>query len=71
MATKAELQEQNNVLRGIIAMTEAQILDFKQELYGPKFNGVDADGSRKDWMATADIQRRLTEIQRTLTLMAT
>lgn len=42
---------------------------LKQELYGSKFSGVVQDGARKDWMATADIQRRLTEIQRTLTLL--
>ena len=29
---------------------------LRRSLDGPKYNGVEADGSRRDWMATADLE---------------
>jgi hypothetical protein len=41
---KAEVTAKNEVLQA-----------FRVHLDGEKFHGVDADGSRKDWIAVADV----------------
>ncbi len=38
------------------------IQEFRIHLAGSKFAGVDADGSRKDWIATSDVYAWLTHI---------
>ena len=38
------------------------IQEFRVHLAGSKFTGVDADGSRKDWVATSDVYAWLTYI---------
>jgi hypothetical protein len=38
------------------------IQEFRIHLAGIKFAGVDADGSRKDWIATSDVYAWLTHI---------
>lgn len=32
------------------------VRDFQTHLAGSKFQGTDADGTRKDWIATADVR---------------
>ena len=38
------------------------LTEFRIHLDGPKFQGTDADGARKDWIAVADVLRWLTRI---------
>ncbi|WP_459677985.1 hypothetical protein [Acidisoma sp. 7E03] len=38
------------------------VTEFRIHLDHPKFQGTDADGSRKDWIAVADVLRWLTRI---------
>ena len=58
------LKEEANALRAIIAKHDeklAQLICFLQT--SPKFQGVDLDGSRKDWISTSDIVKKLQEIR--------
>jgi len=48
---REELAAKNSLLRA-----------FMRELEGQKFQGVDSDGDRKDWIATADVTDRLRDI---------
>ena len=43
-----------------------QIESFRVHLLSAKFQGVDTDGDRKDWIATADVLRRLSDMQSAL-----
>jgi hypothetical protein len=45
---------------------ELQITEFQGHLMGAKFQGTDADGSRKDWISTGDVSTFLDNL-RTLT----
>lgn len=40
-----------------IAALEQELSNFRMHIDGPKFRGVEADGSRRDWIATADVAR--------------
>lgn len=41
-----------------IVAAAQELRDFRAHLLGPKF-GPQADGSRGDWIATADVLRRI------------
>lgn len=41
-----------------------RIEHFRQHLLSSKFVGVDVDGGRKDWIATADVLRFLEDLKR-------
>lgn len=46
-----------------IAAMETAVKDFQIALDGDKFKGVDSvDGSRKDWISTAETERHLAGI---------
>ena len=45
-----------------IAAKSDAIQEFRIHLAGSKFAGADADGSRKDWIATSDVDAWLTHI---------
>lgn len=40
-----------------------ELTAFLVMLEGPKFVGLDTDGSRKDWIATRDVKARLAELR--------
>lgn len=42
---------------------DKRIDEFRVHLAGDKFQGFEADGSRKDWISTADAHRWLGYIQ--------
>jgi hypothetical protein len=46
-----------------IAATEQAIRAFRMHLQGEKFQGFEADGSRKDWIAVSDVLAWLTIIK--------
>jgi len=52
----ARLQADLASARAEIAARTAIIQDFRTHLQGAKFSGTDPDGSRRDWIAVADVQ---------------
>ena len=46
-----DLADANAKLAGV----EEELNCLRRSIDGPKYTGVDSDGGRKDWMATADI----------------
>jgi hypothetical protein len=42
-----------------IKATLEEVQEIRSHLLNPKFQGVDTDGDRKDWISTADVLRRL------------
>ena len=42
---------------------EAKLMDFRAHLLSQKFSGIDTDGDRKDWIATADVLRWIEDIR--------
>jgi hypothetical protein len=52
-------------LNGDILTRAERIQDFRNHLASPKFNPVQADGTRGDWIAVADVQRWLRYIEDT------
>ena len=56
---------QNDVadLSGQILRRAERIQEFREHLASPKFNSEQADGSRGDWIAVADVQRWLRYIE--------
>lgn len=56
---------QNDVadLSGQILRRAKRIQEFREHLASPKFNAEQADGSRGDWIAVADVQRWLRYIE--------
>lgn len=61
-----QLQEENNRLKEIITNCQNEINTFNLFLHGPKFTGVQSDGSRKDWISTSDTIFAIKEFQRVL-----
>ncbi len=57
------LQAENEKLKSAIHKTQSEINAFRLFLVSPKFSGVQTDGSRKDWISTGDLDKRLIEIQ--------
>lgn len=57
------LQAQNSALREQLAEKNEKINDFISFLHSDKFKGVESDGSRKDWISTADVLNFLMQIR--------
>ena len=60
------LQAENSKLKLAIQNTQKEINNFRLFLVSPKFSGVQSDGTKKDWISTGDLDKRLIEIQSTL-----
>ncbi len=56
------LEKENSDLKKALVDVGSAVHGFKAELDGAKFNGVESDGGRKDWMSTQDIRDRLDRI---------
>lgn len=52
-------------LNGDILTRSERIQEFREHLASSKFNAVQSDGSRGDWIAVADVQRWLRYIEDT------
>jgi hypothetical protein len=54
-----------NDLKTAIAKISAKneaVSEFRIHLHGPKFQGLDLDGGRKDWIAVSDVLAWLARI---------
>ena len=51
-----QLQADLATAQGALDAKDETVRDFQAHLAGTKFQGTDADGSRKDWIATADVR---------------
>ncbi len=51
----ARLQAQLSAAHAAIAARDEAIQHFRLHLDGDKFRGIESDGSRKDWIAVADV----------------
>lgn len=60
------LQHERDDAERRVKQADQLLLAFLTETLGPKFTGLDTDGGRKDWMATADIRTRIEAIRSTL-----
>lgn len=60
------LQSQRTALDMAIGEARSEILGFKAHLHSAKFAGTEGDGSRKDWISTADVLARLEAIEKML-----
>jgi hypothetical protein len=49
------LQKEFAATRDTLREKDDIIFEFRTHLAGPKFAGQDPDGSRRDWIATADV----------------
>jgi len=58
----AWLQGQLTAAQTSAAATAEAVQEFRGHLASGKFAGTDADGSRRDWIATADITAWLARI---------
>lgn len=58
-----QLQEENRVLNNKLAAVDQWRKEFLAHLASSKFQGVDEDGNRKDWIATQDVRNHLAELQ--------
>jgi len=58
----ARLQADLDAARTAATATDEVIQEFRVHLAGDKFAGTDADGSRRDWIATADVHAWLARI---------
>lgn len=56
------LQDQLSAARAALRAKDEAVTEFRCHLAGPKFQGIDLDGARKDWIATADVQAWLQRI---------
>lgn len=59
----ARLQADLAAARDSAMTKEAIIQEFRVHLAGDKFAGTEADGSRKDWIAGADVQAWIARLQ--------
>jgi len=57
------MNKQSQVLNGQLSEIETEINDFIRLLNTAKFEGVAADGSRKDWIAKNDVIERLKNLR--------
>jgi hypothetical protein len=55
---------QNDLKTAIAAISakDEAVSEFRIHLHGPKFQGLDLDGGRKDWIAVSDVFAWLTRI---------
>jgi hypothetical protein len=51
----ARLQTDLSAARAAIMARDEAIHAFRVHLDGDKFRGIESDGSRKDWIAVADV----------------
>lgn len=58
-----KLQTEKVELENKLAHMKQSITDFQTHLHSEKFQGVQADGSRKDWISTADVLNWLREVK--------
>jgi len=58
----ARLQADLDAARTAATATGEVIQEFRVHLAGSKFAGTDADGNRRDWIATADVHAWLARI---------
>ena len=56
------LQNELSAARAVLRAKDAVVEEFRCHLAGPKFQGLDLDGGRKDWIATADVRAWLQRI---------
>lgn len=61
------LQKKVEALEGRSTQAQHLIQQFRQHLDIAKFKGVDQNGERKDWIATADVEAWLRNITAVLT----
>ena len=54
-----QLQQDNRIYANQINQADHAINNFRVFLNSDKFNGVDLDGSRKDWISVDDVRREL------------
>lgn len=64
-----QLQAENEQLRQRLAAGIVELDEFKVHLHSDKFKGEEG-GERKDWIATADVLHRLSDVRATLNGMA-
>lgn len=57
-----QLRDEREAQRREIEKMRERIQELREHLASPKFNAVATDGSRTDWIATADVNRWLTYI---------
>jgi hypothetical protein len=53
------LQADLDVARAALHATDQALREFRAHLVSEKFQGFEPDGSRKDWIAIADVDARL------------
>lgn len=58
----AKLQQENAELKDQLANVNRWRQEFLAHLASEKFQGVDSEGQRKDWIATQDVRNRLSEL---------
>jgi hypothetical protein len=58
-----KLEQDSRLMRGDRWAGKGAIEDFKVHLMSDKFSGTASDGSRKDWIAVADVMARLKLIE--------
>ncbi len=56
------LQADLAAAQAVTAATAEAVQEFRVHLAGGKFAGTDPDGSRRDWIATADVLAWLANI---------
>lgn len=59
------LQNEVVQLNDEILRRAERIQEFREHLASPKFNAVQGDGTRGDWISVADVQRWLRYIEDT------
>lgn len=52
----------------VILAADQEIREFMAHLNSSKFQGVDLDGTRKDWISTDDVRSRLQNILNLLSI---
>ena len=57
------LQHERDAAQGRLRATTEALQSFRVHLLGPKFQGCEADGGRKDWIAVGDVFRWLRTIE--------
>jgi hypothetical protein len=57
------LQSELFAARAALAATDDAVQEFLVHLNGEKFCGFETDGSRKDWIAVADVLRWISVIK--------
>lgn len=58
------LQEQSAEAQDALKAIDDQLADFRAHLLSGKFAGYDADGARRDWIATPDVLARVEQLRR-------